>query len=428
MPFSTDELKLLEKPTNELTEDEKVLYKKLKARVYMQKYRAKQLKEAKPELKIPEVEVKKINEVNIVKPLWYINLVKENKKFKINSDVYIQYRAYDESQIKNLLKTFDDVLFKVFEIKLTENTKSIIISIYRGKNVEVGKFKANLDNFKKELKIFNIYNITNTINKIKEIYRNTNTLQTKLRPIVNLLARVDSFEKSYQILTNFSISLKNKYIEDRENNEDSDEEIEKLQYIMKLYNPEKLSETNNLIDNSSLNTRDKLLASLYLLIPPRRLEYRFLKLINDDYDIDKLSNNFNYIVVDKDNVPIEIIFKNFKTARVGGKIKRDVYGVQKYDLDNKYIVKYITDYINESNISINDMLFHIPLSTFSKLISDIMTKLFGYTNINSRTIRKVGAIYNQQDSSKSLKEKKKTATDMAHSYTENALYNKIVKK
>ena len=43
----------------------------------------------------------------------------------------------------------------------------------------------------------------------------------------------------------------------------------------------------------------------------------------------KLSNNFNYIVLDKDNVPIEIIFKNFKTARVGGKIKRDVYGVQK---------------------------------------------------------------------------------------------------
>lgn len=427
MPFTKDELELLEKPTNELTEDEKVLYKKLKARVYMQKYRAKQLKEAKPELKIPEVEVKKINEVNIVKPLWYINLVKDYPKFKVNSDLYIQYRAYDESQIKNLLKILEDVLFKVFQIKLTENTRSIIISIYRGKNVEVGKYKTNLVQLKTELKIFNIYNITNTINKIKEIYRNTNTLQTKLRPIVNLLARVDSYEKSYQILTNFSISLKNKYIEDRENNEDSDEEIEKLQYIMKLYNPEKLSETNNLIDNSSLNTRDKLLASLYLLIPPRRLEYRFLKLIKDDYDIEKLSNNFNYIVLDKDNVPIEIIFKNFKTARVGGKIKRDVYGVQKYDLDNKYIVKYITDYINESNISINDMLFHIPLSTFSKLISDIMTKLFGYTNINSRTIRKVGAIYNQQDSSKSLKEKKKTATDMGHSLTENALYNKIIK-
>ena len=428
MPFSTDELKLLEKPTNELTDDEKVLHKKLKARVYMKTYRAKQLKEAKPHVEIPEVEVKKINEVNIVKPLWYINLVKDYPKFKVNSDLYIQYRAYDESQIKNLFKILEDVLFKVFQIKLTENTKSIITSIYRGKNVEVKKFKNNLDNFKKELKIFNIYNITNTINKIKEIYRNTNTLQTKLRPIVNLLARVDSFEKSYQILTNFSISLKNKYIEDREENLDSDVEIKKLQHIIKLFNPEKLSETNNLIDNSSLNTRDKLLASLYLLIPPRRLEYRFLKLINDDYDIEKLSNNFNYIVLDKDNVPIEIIFKNFKTARVGGKIKRDVYGVQKYDLDNKYIVKYITDYINESNISINDMLFHIPLSTFSKLISDIMTKLFGYTNINSRTIRKVGAIYNQQNPSKSIKEKKKTATDMAHSYSENALYNKIVKK
>ena len=73
-----------------------------------------------------------------------------------------------------------------------------------------------------------------------------------------------------------------------EENDDSDVEIEKLSHIMKLYNPEKLSETNNLIDNSSLNTRDKLLASLYLLIPPRRLEYRFLKLIKDDYDIEKV--------------------------------------------------------------------------------------------------------------------------------------------
>ena len=427
MPFTKDELELLEKPTNELTEDEKVLYKKLKARVYMQKYRAKQLKEAKPELKIPEVEVKKINEVNIVKPLWYINLVKDYPKFKVNSDLYIQYRAYDESQIKNLFKILEDVLFKVFQIKLTENTKSIITSIYRGKNVEVGKFKNNLEQLKTELKIFNIYNITNTINKIKDIYRNTNTLQNKLRPLVNLLARVDSFEKSYQILTNFNISLKNTYIEKREENDDSDEEIQKLSHIMKLFNPEKIIETNNLIQNSSLNTRDKLLASLYLLIPPRRLEYRFLKLIKDDYDIEKLSNNFNYIVLDNDNLPTEIIFKRFKTARAGGKIKRDIYGTQAYEL-NKYIIKYLIEYINENDIKINQMLFDIPLSTFSKLVSDIMNSLFNYNNINATTIRKISAIYNQQNNEKSVKDKRELASQMGHSYTENTMYNKIIKK
>jgi len=427
MPFTDYENELLKKPTNELTEDEKVLYKKLKARVYMQKYRAKQLKEAKPELKIPEVEVKKINEVNIVKPLWYINLVKDYPKFKVNSDLYIQYRAYDESQIKNLFKILEDVLFKVFQIKLTENTKSIITSIYRGKNVEIGKFKNNLDNFKKELKIFNIYNITNTINKIKEIYRNTNTLQTKLRPIVNLLARVDSFEKSYQIITNFSISLKNKYIENRQENDDSDEEIDKLAHIMDIYNPYKLDETNHLIENSRLDTRSKLLASFYLLMPPRRLEYRFLKLINNDYDIEKLSNNFNYIVLDNDNLPTEIIFKRFKTARAGGKIKKDIYGTQTYEL-NKYIIKYLIDYINEDDIKINQMLFDIPLSTFSKLVSDIMNSLFNYQNINATTIRRISAIYNQQDNEKSLKDKKQLASQMGHSYTENTMYNKIIKK
>lgn len=425
MPFTKEELELLEKKTTDLTDDEKVLYKKLKARVYMQKYRAKQIKEPKTELKIPEVEVKKINQINTVKPLWYINLLKNHPKFKINSDVYIQYRAYDESQIKNLLKILEDVLFKVFQIKLTENTKSIITSIYRGKNVEVGKYKTNLEQLKTELKIFNIYNINKTIDKIKEIYRNTNTLQNKLRPFVNLLARIDSYEKSYQILTNFNISLKNKYTDERENNDDSDEEIEKLSHIMEIYNPTKLDETNNLIQNSSLNTRDKLLASFYLLMPPRRLEYRFLKLINDDYDIDKLSNNFNYIVLDKDNLPTEIIFKRYKTARSGGKVKKDVYGTQTYKL-NKYIIKYLIQYINEKDIKINDMLFDIPLSTFSKLVGDIMNNLFNYQNINATTIRRISAIYNQQNNSKSLKQKKQTATDMGHSYNENTMYNKIV--
>ena len=75
-----------------------------------------------------------------------------------------------------------------------------------------------------------------------------------------------------------------------------------------------------------------------------------------------------------------------------------------------------------------EMLFNIPLSTFSKLISDIMNNLFKYENINSRTIRKVSAIYNQQDINKSIKNKKETASQMAHSMNENLLYNKIVKK
>lgn len=428
MPFTEDEIKLLEKPTTELTEDEKILYKKLKARMYMHKYRSKKVKEAKPEIDIPQVEVKKINETPIVKPLWYSNLIKAQPKFKVNSDIYIQYRAYDEKQILGLFKILEEVLNKVFQIKLTENTKSIITSIYRGKNVEIGKYKTNLEKFKTELKIFNIYNITNTINKIKEVYRNTNTLQAKLRPIVNLLARIDSYDKPYQIITNFNISLKNTYIEKREENDGSDEEIEKLQHIMELYNPDKLEETNDLIENSSLtDTRDKLIASFYLLMPARRLEYRLLKLIKDGYDIEKLSNNFNYIVIDQDDIPTEIIFKRYKTARVGGKVKKEIYGIQKYEL-NKYIVKYLINYINEKDIKINDMLFEIPLSTFSKLVGDIMNKLFAYEKINNRTIRKITAIYNQQDNTKSVKDKKELATAMSHSYTENTLYNKIVKK
>jgi len=424
MDFTKEELELLEKKPSELTDEQKKDRLRLKAREYMKRYRAKTEK-PKKEIDIPQVEIKKINQIPTVKPQWYNNLIKAQPKFKINSDIYIQYRAYDEKQIVGLFKILEEVLSKVFQIKLSENTKSIITAIFRGRNVEVGKYKTNLNNFKTELKIFNIYNISNTIEKLKEVYRNTNTLQAKLRPIVNLLARIDSYEKPYQIITNFNISLKDSYIQKREENADSDEEIQKLQNIMKIYDPEKLDEANDLIENSSLNTRDKLIASFYLLMPARRLEYRFLKLIKDDYDIEKLSNNYNYIIIGENDIPTEIIFKKYKTARAGGKVKKQVYGTQKYEL-NKYIVKYLIDYINEEGININDMLFNIPLSTFSKLISDIMNNLFHYNNITNRTIRKVSAIYNIQNDTKSIKDKKQLATDMGHSIIENQLYNKIV--
>jgi len=101
--------------------------------------------------------------------------------------------------------------------------------------------------------------------------------------------------------------------------------------------------------------------------------------------------------------------------------------MQRYEL-NKYIVKYLINYINEEGININTMLFNIPLSSFSKLVADIMNTVFQYQNINNRTIRKVSAIYNIQNDTKSIKDKKQLATDMGHSIIENQLYNKIVKK
>jgi hypothetical protein len=425
MDFTKDELELLAKKPAELNELDKTLRARLKAREYMKRYRSKTEKPAKP-TKTVETVVKKINETPTVKPQWYNNLLKDHPKFKINSEIYIQYRAYDEKQITGLLKLLNEVLVKVFEINITDNTKSIITSIYRGKNVEVGRFKTNLDNFKKELKILNSYSITDSINKIKDYYKNINTIKTKLRAIVNLLARIDGYEKSYQIITNFNISLNTEYVKDRETNQDSDEEIEKLQHIMEIYNPDNLENTNKLIDESDLNSKEKLIAGLYLLQPPRRLEYRLVKLITDDYSIEKLSNNLNYLVI-KNDEPIEFIFKRYKTSQKGGKLKREVFGTQQYKI-NEYIKIYLQNYILDNGVKINEMLFNIPLSTFGKLVETVMNKLFLYDKITSTTIRKISAIYNQQDATKSIKDKKALATAMAHSYTENTLYNKIVKK
>ena len=66
----------------------------------------------------------------------------------------------------------------------------------------------------------------------------------------------------------------------------------------------------------NLNDDDNLLYTLYTAFPPRRLEYKYLKLVQGKTQayIDKLSKEYNYLV-DAKNQALQIIFHKNKTAR-----------------------------------------------------------------------------------------------------------------
>ena len=67
----------------------------------------------------------------------------------------------------------------------------------------------------------------------------------------------------------------------------------------------------------NLDDEDNLLYTLYTAIPPRRLEYKYLKLVKGKTQayIDKLSKEYNYLVVDAKNKAKSLIFHKYKTAK-----------------------------------------------------------------------------------------------------------------
>jgi len=423
MPLNNAELELLKRNMKDLTEDERLEYKRIKQKVYQDRYR-KKLKESKVPKPIKQNEkiIVKSNKKELIekKPQWYNSLIKSHPKFKINDANYIAYRAYNEKQVDDFVKKIAKVL-KIFNKELTPNTKAIIVSIFRGRNVEIGKYKTNLESFNKELNIFNKKNIKSTLEKISEHFKNINTIKNNITPFVNLYARIDSYENTYQIMTNYNIDLNNKYIEKREQNEPtSDEELEKLKTVMDNYDPKNPEETKEKINNAELNSKEKAIASLYLLMATRRLEYRIMKFTNT---LNTLDENFNYLYIK--GKKSKFIFNKYKTANKGGKIKTEVFGKQELEV-NDDVLLYLKEYIKDSKIKSGDLLFkEMSLSTFCTIIQDIMEKIFGISKIGATTLRTVASSYNQQDNTKSVKEKKLLAQDMAHDLSTNALYNKL---
>ena len=421
--LTNEEIELLKKNINDLTDDEKTEYKRIRQKKYQQDYRnkLKESKEPKPIKEVGKTPIKSKKEVIVVKPQWYNNLIKKYPKFKVNDKDYIAFRAYTEKQIEDFVKKISKVL-KIFNIEVSAKTKAIIVSIYRGKNVEQGRYKTNLDSFNNEFKLFNQKNIVKTLEKIAEHFKNmNNTIKNNITPLVNLFSRIDSFQNTYQIMTNYNIDLNNKYIEKREDNEPtSDEELEKLKTIMDNHDPKNPEDTKEKINNAELDSKQKAISSLYLLMPVRRLEYKIMKLTNTLKDLDE---NFNYLYIK--GKQSKFIFNKYKTATKGGKIKTEVFGKQELEV-NDDVLQYLKQYIKDSKIKNNELLFgEMSLSTYSKMIQDIMEVIFGISGIGATTMRTVASSYNQQDNKKSVKEKKELAKDMSHDLNTQMLYNKI---
>lgn len=244
------------------------------------------------------------------------------------------------------------------------------------------------------------------IKSLRSKYTNDNTFKSYLIVLTAIISHFPILRDSYLKITKLSKQI-NQITEDKR-----DENI--------TTNPEKiinLSNRQELLDNIDKldNINDKLIYAINVLIPPRRLENRLIR-ITDETDTEKLKTTDNYLIV---NGKWKFIYNEYKTAKHLGQHPVNVPDDLK---------KILHEYIAINKLNIGDYLFSlkrdkrelIAQPNFSSKISDVFNKVHGL-KISNRFIRYSKAT---DTAHLSKKEHKQLANDMGHSILQSLSYRK----
>ena len=180
-----------------------------------------------------------------------------------------------------------------------------------------------------------------------------------------------------------------------------------------------LSDRQALLDNIDKlpNITDKLIYALNVLIPPRRLEYRFV-VLTDETNAQMLQDTNNYLII---KGKWRFVFNEYKTAKYMG--QQDI-------LIPDDLKQILISYIKAKKLNVGDLLFslqrdkreEISQPNFSSLISRVFSKIYG-VDISNRFLR-YSASTTATNQNLSKNERQQLASDMGHCLSQNMSYSK----
>lgn len=323
----------------------------------------------------------------------------DDLKLLINNDEIIEKQRLNKKKSINTISNYINLLNQINKLILNKTLtileKEELINIIQGSSTNY-IILSYLDN----------KCIEQTIETLRNYYNNDNTF----RNVLNIL----------NILTNYKSELINKLfiyytkliIHNREKNEIDINDKDKI------INLDRTTIINNIENIQNIN--DKLLYSLYTLIPARRLEWRkiFIK-----YNELNINDKHNYIIIGDE---IKCIFNDYKTYKI--------YKKQILLITDDFLIKLIYDYIKHNFLKENDLLFsqethknkEIAESNFSQKLKDLFYSVYKIP-ICLRFIRISHIVYFiKLNPNPPLTLRKKFSTQMGHSIEEQLRYNKII--
>jgi integrase len=226
----------------------------------------------------------------------------------------------------------------------------------------------------------------------------------QFQSLASILKVIKDYDKEYKFYSKRSIKMRNKkttidddnlLTEHEEKNMVPWKEIKKIQ---------------------PKDVRDAALIGIYTLIPPRRLDYRLMRITDHDTGLD---DDYNYVVLNKRNNPTKFIFTNYKTS--------STFGKQEFPVP-RALASVLKTYIEGNGFAINDYLFGKsptePYKSFSTQVSEVFKK-YTSKSISVNMLRHSYITWFLQKKNLSLTDKKIVATAMGHSITMQDKYNRI---
>tara|TARA_R110001592_G_scaffold178365_1_gene419125 strand:+ start:269 stop:1330 length:1062 start_codon:yes stop_codon:yes gene_type:complete len=246
---------------------------------------------------------------------------------------------------------------------------------------------------------------------MKEKYPNENSLKVYLTPytkMLSILSKLDEgFKKKHEFYSKYIMDLHQKYEYERDNNEVSDEDANK---IIRDFSTETIMSHLEKLDTNE----EKLIFGLYTLLPPRRLEYCNVVLITEGIKY-KMRNDTNYLVMKKTQ-PDRFVWNNYKTSNTFGRVEVQV---------PKELATLLLTYIKENKIKTHQAILDYKKANFVRIVTNIFNKVYEDANITVRWIRISYATY-LNNLNISNNERQKIAIQMGHGVVQSSKYRKVL--
>ena len=371
------------------------------ARIHREK-RKKELEEAKDILKKEEMLKKPEKPEKPEKPK---ELPIKRDIVKIEKDRGEFISKVERTGIKGVCeKTAVDYINKISVVHKivseTELDKDLLKTVLIGKGTKEDekKLKANMEY---------LDNIEVLIKTIEDRYSNLQSRKAHLSSYMTLISYLSNIKKgAYEIIRQKFEEANNEIYGIRGDNQRA-----KNEEMIDIFDEEDIARRAD-----DLNMEDKIIYAYYTLQPPRRCEDVYMLTVIKSSE-DNLDNDKNYIVIDDDNSPIEVIYNKYKTNKI--------YGRQTIKISNEILKSIIREYIYKNDIKEGERLYRrfSTANTFGDAIKRVFSKVYG-KKITLNNIRHSYITWEMREL-RSVNYLSNLAMMMGHSMGEQQLYRRI---
>jgi hypothetical protein len=371
------------------------------ARIHREK-RKKELEEAKDILKKEEMLKKPEKPEKPEKPK---ELPIKMDIVKIEKDRGEFISKVERTGIKGVCeKTAVDYINKIYIVHKivseTELDKDLLKTVLIGKGTKEDekKLKANMEY---------LDNIEVLIKTIEDRYSNLQSRKAHLSSYMTLISYLSNIKKrTYEIIRQKFEEANNEIYGIRGDNQRA-----KNEEMIDIFDEEDIVRRAD-----DLNMEDKIIYAYYTLQPPRRCEDVYMLTVIKSSE-DNLDNDKNYIVIDEDNSPIEVIYNKYKTNKI--------YGRQTIKISNEILKSIIREYIYKNDIKEGERLYRrfSTANTFGDAIKRVFSKVYG-KKITLNNIRHSYITWEMREL-RSVNYLSNLAMMMGHSMGEQQLYRRI---